>query len=155
MLWLGFGDTSGASSSKQFRPRYWGKRIIGICSPWDCPRWFCTLYVYGYGRVPIYMAVGICSPWDLLPVWLCCCYYGWLIYCLILIYVRWALRDIAMNYLIVWSVILLWYCCIVIGYDCLLGLSPLVLYPFVYMVTGEFPYAWLLGFVPIGIVPSL
>ena len=25
---------------------------------WDGPRWYGTLCVYGYGRVPIYMAVG-------------------------------------------------------------------------------------------------
>ena len=32
-----------------------------------------------------------------------------------------------------------------------LGIVPVGIVPFVYMVTGEFPYTWLLGFVPLGI----
>ena len=106
---------------------------------WDCP----------VGTVPfVYMVTGeFPYTWllGLFPVWLYCCYYGWLIYCLIFIYAWWALRDIAMNCLIVWSIIslwyclggvdssvdivsivdLLWYCCIVISYDCLVGTVPL------------------------------
>ena len=33
---------------------------------WDGPRWYGTLYVYGYGRVSIYMVVGI-FPLGLVP----------------------------------------------------------------------------------------
>ena len=36
-----------------------------------------------------------------------------------------------------------------------LRIVPVGIVPFVYMVTGEFPYTWLLGFVPLGIVPRL
>ena len=64
-MWLGFGDTSGASSSKQLGSHCWGKRIIGIVpvgivpfDHWDSPRWHNALRVYGYGRVPLYIVVG-------------------------------------------------------------------------------------------------
>ena len=79
-------------------------------------------------------------PSNLFRSTLCRCYYDWLIYDLILIYACWALWYIAMNYLVIWFIIWLWYClggvastvdivctadllcycCIVIGYDWLL-----------------------------------
>ena len=33
---------------------------------WDGPRWYGTLYVYGYGRVPIYMVLGM-APLGMVP----------------------------------------------------------------------------------------
>ena len=41
MLWLGFGDTSGASSSKQLGSHSWGKRIIGYV-----PSTLCRLCIW-------------------------------------------------------------------------------------------------------------
>ena len=126
-----------------------------------------------FGMVPfVYMVTGEFPYtwfWEWIPVWLYCCYYGWLIHCLILIYAWWALRYIDVSCLIIWAVISLWYCLggvaspvdiigIVGCYDIIAlslvmtacwDLSPVGMAPFMYMVTGESPYTWLLGFFPV------
>ena len=81
---------------------------------------------------------------DLFRLILYRCYYIWLIYDLMLIYACWALWYVVMNCLVIWIITWLWYflggvastidtdctadllcyCCIVIGYECLLGTVP-------------------------------
>ena len=71
MLWLGFGYTSGASSSKQLGSQYWGKRIIRIV-----PLTWIQQQGAAFGTVPS----------DLFRSTLCLWCYTWLMYMIWCIY---------------------------------------------------------------------
>ena len=127
MLWLGFGGTSGASSSKQLGSHCWGKRIIG-----SVPLTWIQQQGAAFGTVPSDLFRLILYRW---------CYI-WLIYDLMLIYACYALLiyyhelfrylDYYLIMIFVWEawprlliLLILLYCWyIVINYDWLIGIVP-------------------------------
>ena len=134
MLWLGFGYTSGASSSKQLGSQHWGKRIIGIV-----PLTWIQQQGAAFGTVPSDLFRSTlcrwCYTWLMYMIWCICtccalliCYhelFRYLDYYLIMIFV-WEAWPRLLILLILLILLYCWY--IVIDYDWLIGTVPLNLF---------------------------
>ena len=148
MLWLGFGYTPGASSSKQLGSQHWGKKIIRI---------FPLTWIHQQGA-----AFGT-VPSDLFRSTMCRWCYTWLMYmiwCYMYVVHCW---YAIMNCLGIWNIIWLWYLsggrgldcwyCYIVGILLLImtdwsGLSRRICFVRLCVVNvygyGRVPYAWIL-----------